>query len=169
MKIAAVLAVAGLAGLASAQSYSGSTLDPDGFWDRPIGAGPSISGLGPVAYDVQAFFVSASGSYNLNSVQDYDGYLHLYVGAFDAADQLNGILAGDDDGAGGIGTSDIDGVSLSAGVQYFLVTSGFGAADAGTFTNSVSGAGQATFGLIPAPGATALLGLGGLAAARRRR
>jgi MYXO-CTERM domain-containing protein len=169
MKTAAIV-LAACAGLAAAQSYSGDTLlAADGSWDRPVGAGPAISGLGPVDFDVQAFFVDASGDYAINSVQDYDGYIHLYVGAFDPADQLNGLVDGNDDGAGGIGTSDIDVASLVAGTQYFIVTSGFAAGDAGAFTNSVRGQGTATFGLIPTPGAAAVLGLAGLAATRRRR
>jgi MYXO-CTERM domain-containing protein len=171
MKTIAFLAIAGLAAGASAQSYSDNTAtNADGSWDRPVGAGPSISGLGPVDYDLQAFFVDTTSTYDLTSVQDgWDGYLHLYEGDFNPLDQLAGLLAGDDDGAGGIGTSDILGQSLTANTQYFLVTSGFAAGDAGFFTNTVSGDGTATFGLVPAPGALGLLGVAGLVAARRRR
>jgi hypothetical protein len=167
-KSIAAIAIACCAGLAVAgsASYSGTNVGGD-LWDRPVGAGPSISGLGPVAYSVQAFTVSASGAYDLTSVQDYDGYIHLYANSFDAGDQLANLLAGNDDGAGGIGTSDLLGRTLNAGTTYFLVTSGFAAGDEGTFTNTISGIGDVT--IIPAPGALALVGLGGLAAARRRR
>ncbi len=170
MKNIALLAIAGIAAGAAAQSYSDNTAtNADGSWNRPIGGGPSISGIGPVDYDLQAFYVDSTGSYTFDSVQDYDGYIHVYQGAFDALDQLTGLLAGDDDGPGGIGTSQIVDLNLTANTQYFIVTSGFAAGDAGFFTNTVSGAGTATFALIPAPAGLAVLGGAGLIATRRRR
>ena len=158
----AIVALAGAAAFAGAQgfSYSGDTAAaPDGSWDRPIGGAGPISGLGPVNYDVESFIATVTGTFDLFSVQQYDGYLHVYEGSFDPLDQLANLIAGNDDGAGGIGTSDILGLSLTAGTEYFIVTSGFQAGDAGAFTNT----------LVPAPGAAALLGMGGLFAARRRR
>lgn len=160
--------VVAMAGTASAQSYNGTNVGGP-QWDRPIGAGPTISGLGPVNYDLQPFFVDTAGLYTIDSVQSYDGYLHLYEGVFNANDQLNGLLAGNDDGPGGIGTSRILDIALLANTQYFIVTSAFEAGDEGTFENTVSGAGIATFGIVPAPGGAGVLALGGLAAARRRR
>ncbi len=82
----------------------------------------------------------ASAQVDIFSVQDYDGYLHLYEGSFDPLDQLTNLVAGNDDGAGGIGTSDLTGLTLTPGVDYILVTSGFGAGDEGTFTNEIVGA-----------------------------
>ncbi len=48
------------------------------------------------------------------------------------------------------------------------VAVGAGGADLGTF-NIGGGSASITYNVIPAPGAAALFGLGGLAAARRRR
>lgn len=157
-KTIAAMAVLALAGTAMADNFSYTDMNNQGSWDRPIGVGPSISGLGPVMYHVYSW-VSSGGVHDITSVQDYDGYIHLYEGSFDPLDQLTGLVAADDDGAGGIGTSEILGFNLNAGSTYFLVTSGFAAGDEGTFTNRVT----------PAPASMALLGLGGLVATRRRR
>ncbi len=117
-------------------------------WDRPIGCGPTISGLGPVRYHVQAFVVDANGNYDINSVQSYDGYIHLYANSFDPnpPNQPTNCIASNDDGGGGIGTSDILGQALTAGTPYFLVTSAFGNGDEGTFTNTLSGPGNISLG-----------------------
>ncbi len=172
---AMLLVLASGAALATPVSYSGTNATGD-FWDRPIGGGPGISGLGPVEYSVQAFFTDTTDFYDLSSVQDYDGYIHLYFGSFDPLDQLTGLLAGDDDGAGGIGTSEILGIELFADTQYFLVTSAFSAGQTGTFTNTIADArGNAIITLgeigqqVPEPGTLALLALGflGIGAARR--
>ena len=131
-------------------TWSGTTVG--GFvYDRAIGCGPDISGLGPVQGSIQPFTVGTTGAYNANSVQDgWDGYLHIYEGEFLPADPVANCIAADDDGNGGIGTSDIEGVELSSGVQYFAVTSGFAAGDEGTFTNTIDGAGPVSIG-VPAP------------------
>jgi hypothetical protein len=120
-------------------------------WDRPIGAGPGISGLGPVSYDVYGpFTVDTAGDYTFESVQaGWDGYLHLYEVCFDPLDQLTGLLAGDDDGPGGVGTSQILDTPLVTGTEYYLITSGFGAGDFGDFTNSITGPGVVTCGSTP--------------------
>ncbi len=115
-------------------------------WDRPYADFSGISGLGPVRYHEQMFWVDLSGSYDLTSVQTYDGYLLLYIDSFDPTDQLTNGVAGDDDGAGGIGTSDIIGVALEAGRQYFLITTAFANGDEGTFTNTLTGPGVITLG-----------------------
>ena len=168
----ACLAIAASAGLASAQSYVNTTVGGP-TWDRPVGAGPSISGLGPVNYHEQPFFVDTTGLYTIDSLQfdppAWDGYIHIYENSFNPIDQLTGLIAGDDDGPGGIGTSQVLDLNLNSGTQYFIITSGFAAGDAGMFENTVSGAGTATFGLVPAPASLALIGLGGLVGGRRRR
>ena len=130
---------------------TGSTLDPlisNDIWDRPIGGGPSISGLGPVSYSVYGpFTVDVSGLYTFNSVQSgWDGYIHVYENAFDPLNQLTGLLAGDDDGPGGIGTSEILDLSLTTGTSYYLITSGFAAGDFGSFVNTITGPGTGTCG-----------------------
>ena len=155
-------------------TYSGTNATGD-FWDRPILSGLGISGNGPVQYHVQAFFTDLAGTYDFVSNQTYDGYLHLYLGAFDPTDQLSGLVIGNDDFPG-IGVSGFDDVALAAATQYYLVTSAFQAGQTGTFDNTISDDnGQATITLgligridIPEPGTLALLGLGLLAMRRRR-
>ena len=71
-------------------------------------------------------------------MQDYDGYLHVYIGSWDPLDQCTNLIALDDDGAGGIGTSDILGLAVDAGNTYWIITSAFAAGDEGTFTNTVA-------------------------------
>jgi gliding motility-associated-like protein len=107
-------------------------------WNRPIGTGPSISGLGPVNYVTFNFTPTVAGNYNISSAQDYDGYLHLYQNAFDPMNQVTNLIAANDDGDGGIGTSDIDNIGLTAGVNYILVTSAFALGDEGNFNNTIS-------------------------------
>jgi hypothetical protein len=116
-------------------------------WDRPFADCTGVSGLGPVLASTQEFSVAANGAYNFSSVQDgWDGYIFIYEAPFDPTNQSANCVAGDDDGVGGIGTSDIEGVVLNAGVQYIAVTTGFGAGDEGTFTNTISGAGAVFLG-----------------------
>ena len=116
------------------------------IWDRPFAGGTCCSGLGPVSYDVYGpFSVDTNGAYDVLSVQaGWDGYLFVYENCFDPLDQLNGFVAGDDDGAGGIGTSDIIGVMLSTGVDYYIVTTGFAAGDFGPYTTTITGPGSFT-------------------------
>lgn len=128
-------------------SYDGSNVGGPS-WDRPIGCGPTISGLGPVRYHLELITVDADGAYDVGSAQDHDGYLHLYADAFDPSppNQPNHCLGANDDGPDGIGTSEIRGLHLAPGVSYFLVTSGFSAAEEGSFTNTLSGPGTITIG-----------------------
>jgi uncharacterized repeat protein (TIGR01451 family) len=65
-------------------------------------------------------------------------------------------VTGDDDGPGGIGTSEISSVALTAGVTYFVVTTGFENGQEGPFTNTISGPGDINLGTA---GPTANLGL----------
>jgi len=118
----------------------------EGTWDRSIGAcGGGISGLGPVNYVTFEFTVPAGcgGTYDFQSVQNYDGYMHIYDSPFDPLNQATNCLAVDDDGAGGIGTSDILGLNLTAGNTYVLVISAFAAADFGTSTTTITPVGAA--------------------------
>ncbi|HET9033696.1 MAG TPA: IPTL-CTERM sorting domain-containing protein [Dokdonella sp.] len=120
------------------QSYVGDTTGGTS-WDRPFADGTCCSGLGPVVLHQEQFTISANDTCNVRSVQNgWDGYLFLYAPSFDPLNQTVNFVAGDDDGAGGIGTSDIDGVALTAGTTYQVIMTGFQAGDAGTFTNTIT-------------------------------
>lgn len=137
-------------------------------WDRPFADGTCCSGLGPVLLSAQEFSLSAGDTCDVGSVQNgFDGYLFVYANSFDPLNQTANFVAGDDDGNGGIGTSDINGVALNGGTTYIAVTTGFAAGDEGTFTNTINcptatvtlGAFVAAAPPVPAP----TMGAGGLA------
>jgi hypothetical protein len=114
------------------------------------------------------FFVSAAGSYTIDQSQAFDGYIFVYEDAFDPALPLINGVAGNDDGTG-IGDSTLT-ASLTAGTQYYLVTTGFDNDEFGTYSGTISStAGIATIGLIPEPSSLSILAAAGLFAARRRR
>ncbi|MCB9009759.1 MAG: tandem-95 repeat protein [Ardenticatenaceae bacterium] len=119
-------------------SYSGST-SGNPFWTRPNEGGTCTLSTNSVRYHVQAFMVDTSGVYNLLSVQGYNGYIHLYQDGFNPLDQCTNYVNGNDDGLTN-NTSLLDQI-LEAGRVYYLVTSGFAAANAGSFTNSITGVG----------------------------
>lgn len=140
-----------MASPADVEIYSGTNVGgPE--WDRPL-SDPvmcSISSLGPVRYSDQPFFVAADGTCDFDSQQSYDGYLHIYEISWDPLDQCTNLIAGNDDGAGGIGTSNINGLSVTTGVTYWIVTSAFAAGGEGTFDNTISCDVDVTLGM-PVP------------------
>jgi hypothetical protein len=106
---------------------------------RAFADGTCCSGLGPVKWVAQAFSVSANDSCDISSIQaGFDGYIFVYQDPFDPADPTSNFVAGDDDGDGGIGTSDIQGLGLNSGVTYQLISTGFANGDEGEFNNSIS-------------------------------
>lgn len=167
----------------NAVNYTGTTVGGP-LWDRPFQNGTCCSTLGPVRYSTQLFSLSANDTCDVTSVQDgWDGYLFVYQDPFDPTAQTVNFVAGDDDGAGGIGTSEIIGVPLQGATTYVVVTTGFAAGEEGGFTNTINcptatvtlGAFVAAAPAVPAPvnnpwamGALlVLMGLAGLFAARR--
>ena len=129
-------------------NYSDTTVGGPEF-NRAFADCTGQSGLGPVRYHTQLFHVGTTGAHNISSVQDgWDGYIFIYSPSFDPLNQNTNCVIGDDDGDGGIGTSDIDGVALTAGVQYVLVTAGFELGEEGTFTNTIDGPGAVTLGAL---------------------
>lgn len=131
-----LLAAAPAAVADEGQTFNGNNLNGP-RWNRPIGSGPAISAANP-RYHVQPFRLESAATCNIYSVQDYDGYLHLYRGSFNPNNQLTNLVAGDDDGPGplGAGTSQLIGLALTAG-NHFLVTSAFGANGEGRFQNTI--------------------------------
>lgn len=122
----------------NAVNYSGTNVGGPN-WVRPFADGTCCSGLGPVRYSTQQFYVSANDTCDVTSVQNgWDGYLFVYRDPFDPLAQTVNFVAGDDDGAGGIGTSDIIGVNLQAATTYVVVTTAFELGEEGTFTNTIN-------------------------------
>lgn len=178
-----VLAFSGAA-FADTVSYTGNTeTSADGSWMRPDATFAMID-VDTVLYSVQAFSVTADGLYDISSIQgidsdgaQYDAFLFVYANAFDPIDPLTNGFAADDDGSTGPGSSEMMGLSLSAGTTYFLVTSAFDPAPtafgsgAGPFTNTISGPGDVLLdgAVVPVPAALWLLisGLAGLRMMRR--
>ena len=175
-RVLAVCAVAALAGGAQAgvALYSGDTTGGP-TWNRPVSLG-SLSAVGTaVPYEVMQVNVDANGSYDFLGEWDYppyDGFMLLYQNSFDPNDQLTNLVALDDDGTG------LDNSMFSAllsGIDYFIVATGFANDDFGTYTITVSGQGNITFGggggpVVPLPSAAGmgLVGLGLVGLKRRR-
>lgn len=147
-------------------SYSGDTTGAPTF-NRPEFSTSSFTpgvptGLSVIAetvpFQFQEFSVSVGGSYSLISNQLFDGVIALYQGSFNPASPLTNLLLGNDDSAfsPAVGFSNQSALSLllTANTSYFLVTTGFsspdpdlGPADAGRYTNDISGPGT----VIPEP------------------
>lgn len=186
LKTLAVFSVLALTSTAFADtvSYTGNTeTNADGSWIRPNVAFNQLD-TDTTLYSVQAFSVSADGMYDISSAQGFnsdkspfDGMIFLYADAFDPSQPFLNGLAADDDGPEGVTTSLIEGISLSAGTTYYLVTTGFSATDtafgsgSGMFENTISGDGDITLEQVPLPAAVWLLlsGLAGLRLMRKRQ
>ncbi|MFG0305486.1 MAG: hypothetical protein ACF8Q5_04655 [Phycisphaerales bacterium JB040] len=151
------------------ESFATGTTATGAMWDRPVGVGPGISGLGPVMYQRKEFQVDQTGVYDLASITpNHDGYLHIYEGSFNPNFQLTNLLGGGDDGAIlGLGSSVVEGLTLTAGQTYVAVVSGFALGEEGRYSLNALGPGNVF--IVPAPAGVAMLGLGGLLATRRRR
>jgi len=139
---------------ASAQTFFMGDTTGGPTFNRPIGNGPSLSGIGTnVAYEVTEFSVSASGAYtfNVNTLTNgFDTYLFLYQGNFDPLNQFGNFLAGNDDGGPGFNSQ--IGINLSTGIDYLAVVSGFNNRDFGAYELSARGPGVATItSVIPEP------------------
>ena len=145
-------------------TYTGTTVG-GATWNRPVadaGNPPtSLSAVGTnVSYSVQEFAIDTTGLYNFLSVATnpttWDNYLFLYGNSFNPTTPLtNAIIGNDDSGTPSNRRSSFDNVSLTAGVRYFLVTTGYSNSDAGSFSNTISGVGNITS--VPEP--ASVLGL----------
>ncbi|MGB0929644.1 MAG: SdrD B-like domain-containing protein [Chitinophagales bacterium] len=96
--------------------------------------------------DVFIFNVPVSGTYIISQTQDFDGILNLYEGGFDTNNPDNDLIAQNNNGPNGIGTSEIT-INLTAGRTYYLVTAGHadpiggnsdGSGSEGSFTTTFS-------------------------------
>jgi hypothetical protein len=178
--------------------WTGDTTGGPSMTGRPASFTVLSGATAQYFYHAQPFYVSAGGEYTAESNTNppfggYDGYLLIYANSFDPTAPLTNLIAGDDDYSGpfsvltGSSASSVrasritlgdasnfggaaTGLNLMAGVQYYAVNTAFSAGPAGTFESAIGGGpGNVHLGIVPAPGSLALLGFGGLLAARRRR
>lgn len=158
---------------AATLSYSGTTAGGP-TWNRPIAGNPPvppISGVGTaVRYDVYAFSVDTDGVYSFSSTAtspaNWDNYTFLYEINFNPANPFANVLIGNDDNPN-VGLSGFS-KALTTGLNYYLITTGFGNNDAGSFTNEIRGPGNIN-PAVPEPTTCVLSGLGLAAFAWSRR
>lgn len=191
MAILAAVATLSVGAQAANLFWSGDTTGGPTF-NRPVSL-TGLSGVGTaVAYQVQVFHVTVSGDYEFEAHADtlWDTYILLYEGGFDPNSPLTNIIGGDDDFGGsftmltnnggvgaGIGSSKLDtpvngfgAMSLTAGVNYYAVVTGFGNADFGAYDAAIgNGQGDVIAGAVPEPTTMAIFGLGAAALAARKR
>ncbi len=139
---------------ASVFTYQGDTTNQTS-WRRVAPGNPPtlISGekdgnLGmSVPYSVFDFKVDQSGSYTITGISQatpsqnrpWDIFLALYQDSFNPNQQLTNVLIADTTTTGG--TVEFS-QPLSAGQEYFLVTTGRRVSDFGVFNNTISGSGR---------------------------
>ena len=175
---ALVICTAALFGMAatsaSAAEFVGDTTGGP-TWNRPSSL-TTLAGSGIIVpYEVTAFTVDATGSYDfsLNSnTPGFDPFLHLYQNSFDPNDQLTNLLALNDDGFFTFDSS--FSFDLVTGTSYFAIANGFLNDDFGAYTLTIAGPGNVApggVGAVPEPATWAfmILGFAAIGFAMRRR
>ncbi len=162
--LAAACAMAPLAN-AAIFTFTGTTTGKPTY-TRPVEDLSGLSGVGVgVKYDPFTFKVSVSGDYSFLTTGDFDTFTTLYSGSFIPASPLTNALIANDDLLPGFTTSGFL-QTLTAGVTYVYVTTGFTPADSGPYSTTIGGPGLVSF--IPEP-STYLMLSGGLALMMLRR
>jgi ABC-type amino acid transport substrate-binding protein len=165
------LAIAAAAVCAPAQAaiftFTGNTTGGPTF-NRAFEDFSGLSGIGVAnPYQVTEIAVTATGSYTfLTTATGYDPFTFLYSSFNPANATANGIAGNDD--LLGLTTSGFA-ATLSAGVSYFFVSTGFAPSDFGSYSTTIGGPGIAAIVPEPESYALMLLGVAGLLAWSRRR
>ncbi|HAY13627.1 MAG TPA: hypothetical protein DCY02_04055 [Armatimonadetes bacterium] len=151
-----------------------------------------LSGVGTaVPFQVQPFYVTASGTYTMEVLSTgWDTYALAYGAGWNPAAALTDLKNGDDDftgsftvltgSGGGLNASRINagdssnfnngGLNLTANTQYYAVVTGFGNTNFGRYEAGIGGGpGNVVAGAVPEPFSMVAMGAGLLALARRRR
>ena len=168
--IAAAALFAAMGASAQAYTFNGDTTGGPTY-NRPFTL-LSLSGVGTaVHYAAFTFSVDMSGAYTFNATTaEFDPFIALYSPSFDPTAGLTNLLALNDDFAGSFSESQFT-TALSAGTAYVLINTGYGNADFGAFTTTITGPGNVV--AVPEPATWGLMALGmlgvGAAAARRRK
>jgi hypothetical protein len=165
-----------LNGIAGTITYSANT-DGGPLWNRPEeGIPPTALGISPlggsVPYHVQQFTVATAANYTFYSLatpDSWDNFIFLYELSFDPTQPLQHVLAGDDDLVPGVPGESQFNYNLSAGTQYFMVTTGWLDYSRGPFTNTISTTANGDIQLTPEPGTLTLLVAGIALVSLRRR
>ena len=128
--------------------YTGNVTLDSPTWTRPdFCDGSNTPDSFHVGYTVESFNVLTTGLFDvtieIDSVQDFDGYIFVYHDVFDPMIPDANFLGCNDDAAGGGFRGSSVAVNLQCGTQYFVVTTSFDgdvqASKFGTFTNTISG------------------------------
>jgi hypothetical protein len=166
-----LLAIASAALLSSAQAAifttTGALTTSDPTFNRPF---DDLTGLSPngagVRYDVLQFVVGTTGEYTFLTTAMFDSFAILYSPTFSSSAPLANAQVANDDLLG-VTTSGFS-HTLTAGTNYFYVTTGFASTDLGAHSTTIGGPGVIT--VVPEASTYAMmaLGLGVLGLARRR-
>jgi hypothetical protein len=129
----------------------------------------------PTPFSVFHFRVSTTAGYNFSGVSTgWQNVISLYQNAFNSSSSFTNLLNSDNQPPDtfGVSTSRFFRPSLTAGVDYFLVTSGLQSRDFGNFNNTISGAGDilpSTATAVPEPFTIVGTLVGGTVALRMRK
>ncbi|HLL09943.1 MAG TPA: PEP-CTERM sorting domain-containing protein [Rubrivivax sp.] len=146
---------------------TGTLSNTDPTFNRPFEDLSGLSAVGnAVRYDVLNFVVGTSGNYTFLTTAMFDSFSLLYSPTFTAAAPLTNARAANDDLLG-LTTSGFD-FDLTAGTNYFLVTTSFSNGELGAYSTTIGGPGVIT--VVPEAGTYGMmaLGLAVLGIARRR-
>ncbi|MGL4421547.1 MAG: PEP-CTERM sorting domain-containing protein [Gemmataceae bacterium] len=166
----ATLGTASITVYSNPTNIAGSTVTGLTF-NRPAISAFDDIGASAVQYTTTTFTVDSNGRYMIAEGYDtaYDGAFYLYNGAFDPLNPTVNLIGAADNPSFSNGPSTLT-AQLSVGTLYTVVSTGFTATDAGSFT--LYGAGPGTVSFTPIPEPMSILGvvtLAGIWFRRRQR